>query len=181
MAYQTPLTAVSNSTLTAAQWNASVRDNLLETAPAKATAAGRIFVATAANAIAERAVGHASVLTQQTSASASFTNLTTVGPTATITTGTTVICVLSTLQRVDAAGSFAYMGVEVSGASTVAATDSESVVYESGAAADNSQMSYVFPLTGLTAGSNTFTAKYKVAGGGTGTWQNRRIVILPVG
>jgi hypothetical protein len=36
-------------------------------------------------------------------------------------------------------------------------------------------------LTGLTAGSNTFTAKYKVAGGGTGTWQNRRIVILPVG
>jgi len=39
MAWFTPLAGVSTATLTAAQWNASVRDNLLETAPAKATSA----------------------------------------------------------------------------------------------------------------------------------------------
>ena len=34
MAWTAPMTAVSGSVLTAAQWNTNVRDNLLETAPA---------------------------------------------------------------------------------------------------------------------------------------------------
>ena len=56
MAWSAPMTAVSGSVLTAAQFNTYVRDNLNETAPAKATAAGQIFVSTAANAIAARLV-----------------------------------------------------------------------------------------------------------------------------
>ena len=61
MAWTTPLTAVSNTALTAAQWNASVRDNLLMTAPALATTTGRHFVSTGANTIAERAISSNSV------------------------------------------------------------------------------------------------------------------------
>jgi hypothetical protein len=52
MAWTAPGTAVGNTLLTAAFWNTHVRDNLLETAPAKATAAGQLFQATAPNAIA---------------------------------------------------------------------------------------------------------------------------------
>lgn len=57
MAWSAPATAVANTFLTAAFWNTQVRDNLLETAPAKAAAAGDSFYATAANAIARLAAG----------------------------------------------------------------------------------------------------------------------------
>lgn len=59
MAWTAPRTWVTGEIVTAAYLNSNVRDNLLETAPAKATAAGDIFVATASNAIKRVAVGGA--------------------------------------------------------------------------------------------------------------------------
>lgn len=47
------MTFVSNAVLTAAQLNTHLRDNLLETAPAKATAPGRFIVSTGLNSISE--------------------------------------------------------------------------------------------------------------------------------
>ena len=44
---------MTGEVVTAAQMNAHVRDNLLETAPAAATAADELIVTTAANAITE--------------------------------------------------------------------------------------------------------------------------------
>src|SRR5690606_12967068 len=44
MAWSAPMTAVSGSVFTAAQFNQFVRDNLNETAPARATTAGAHFV-----------------------------------------------------------------------------------------------------------------------------------------
>ncbi len=41
------------------------------------------------------------------------------------------------------------------------------------------QGSATFFVTGLTAGSNTFTAKYRVTGG-TGTYLNRTIIVIPL-
>jgi hypothetical protein len=49
------MTAVTNATFTAAQFNTHVRDNLLETAPAKATAADRFILTDGANAVREQA------------------------------------------------------------------------------------------------------------------------------
>lgn len=174
------MTAVANSVFTAAQFNQHVRDNLNETAAAKATTAGRIFVATGANAIAERAVGVANVNTTETTASTSFTNLATSGPAVTLTTGTTVIVILGAGLFNSTGGQNSQMGVAVSGASTVAAASNEALVYESSAANDLAQVSYAFQLSGLTAGSNTFTAQYQV-GGGTGSFLRRRIIVLPIG
>ena len=89
MAWTTPVTAVSGALLTAAQWNASVRDNLLETAPAKATTSGRIFVSTGANAIAQREIKTEYLSASGTTTSTSFVNLTGggTGPTVAVTTG----------------------------------------------------------------------------------------------
>lgn len=56
MAWSAPITAVTNATLSAAQWNASVRDNLNETAPAKATVANRVIVTNGANTVREQSV-----------------------------------------------------------------------------------------------------------------------------
>src|SRR3990172_3586778 len=52
MAWTAPPSWTTGEVVTASHMNVHVRDNLLETAPAKATAAGDIFYATAANAIA---------------------------------------------------------------------------------------------------------------------------------
>ncbi len=57
MSWTAPRTWVTAETVTAAIMNTHVRDNLLETVPAKAVAAGDIFYATAANTIAKLAKG----------------------------------------------------------------------------------------------------------------------------
>ena len=59
MAWTAPATVITGDLLTAALWNAQVRDDMLETAPAKATAAGDTFYATAANALARLAKPYA--------------------------------------------------------------------------------------------------------------------------
>ena len=51
MAWTAPRTWTTNEVVSKAIMDAHVRDNLLETAPAKATAAGELFEATGANAI----------------------------------------------------------------------------------------------------------------------------------
>ena len=60
MAWTAPMTAVANAVFTAAQFNTHVRDNLLETAPAKATTTGGYFVATGTNTIVQRVASVAS-------------------------------------------------------------------------------------------------------------------------
>jgi len=57
VAWSTPLTAVSGTVLTAAQWNASVRDNLLETSAAAVTTAGDMTRADGANSMTRFAIG----------------------------------------------------------------------------------------------------------------------------
>ncbi|MFA5714991.1 MAG: hypothetical protein WC998_04595 [Candidatus Paceibacterota bacterium] len=59
MAWTAPRTWVTGEIVSAAMLNSNVRDNVLETAPGKAAAAGDIFVATGANAIKRVAVGSA--------------------------------------------------------------------------------------------------------------------------
>ena len=81
------MTAVANSVFTAAQFNQFVRDNLNETAPAKATTAGSHFAGTGLNSIAERLTDTDLVATSQTTISTSYADLATVGPTVTATTG----------------------------------------------------------------------------------------------
>ena len=183
MAWSTPLTAVTNAALTAAQWNASVRDNLAETAPAKATATGRIFVTTAANSIAERIPSIVRVTGGgQGTASTSFTDLTTVGPTiSSLATGTSAIFAVSAFCLNTSAGQGCYMGVAVSGASTIAADVNRALRIMSGAANENSKQSYIGMFaTTLTAGSNTFQAKYASVASGTATFDERELLVLPL-
>lgn len=183
MAWTTPLTAVTNAALTAAQWNASVRDNLAETAPAKATATGRLFVSTGANSIAERVPTISRVTGgAQSTSSSSFTDLTTVGPTASsVTTGTSAIFAISAFCLNTSAGQGCFMGVAVSGATTIAADPNRALRIMSGGASENSKQSYVGIFGGtLTAGSNTFQAKYSVVNTGTATFDERELLVLPL-
>ena len=69
-----------------------------------------------------------------------------------------------------------FMSFAVSGATTVVASDAQALIL----GGNNLQAaSASFVVTGLTAGSNTFTAQYKVSGG-TGTFVNRSIWAIPL-
>jgi hypothetical protein len=177
MAWTTPLTAVANASLTAAQWNASVRDDLLTAAPALAANAGSWFVATGTNTIAERRILTQSIVTSQTTGSTSYTNLTTSGPAVTVTTGTQALVIVSSRLTVDTAGQTAYAMYAVSGATTIAGDDNGSLQHTPSNGGYNMRASAVYVESSLTGGSNTFTVQYRVTGG-TGTWSARRLVVM---
>ena len=177
MTWSAPMTAVSNSVFTAAQFNTFVRDTLNETAPAKATTSGAHFAVSGTNEISERISATAGVLTSETTTSTSFADLATPGPEVTVTTGPAALVIVHGAMENTGAGS-SRMGYDVSGASTLAAADNRGIgVY--GVAGAGVITSGVTLHTDLTPGSNTFTAKYRVASG-TGTFLSRRIVVFPL-
>lgn len=177
MAWTAPFTAVANTSLPAATWNTHVRDNLLETAPAKASGSGTYFVGTGVNAIAERNVGLDFVVTSQTTGSGSYTDLATVGPSITVTTGTrAIICITAQIANNTVAGS-SLVACDISGAHTEAAADSNSLQLDAGVANQELSASHV-TMYSLTAGSSTFRLKYRVSAG-TGTFARRKLVVMP--
>lgn len=178
MAWTAPMTAVANSTFTAAQFNTHVRDNLNETAPAKATAAGSYFAATGPNAIAERRANSVADLSSGTTTSVTYTDLTgsSVGPTVTADIGPNVFVIVRCSMENTGAGSVR-MAYEVSGANSLPAADNRGIG-TFGVANVNIGCSDVSLLQSLTPGSTTFTAKYRVSSG-TGTFSARRILVMP--
>lgn len=117
----------------------------------------------------------AEVTTAQTTTSTSYTDLATVGPSVTVTTGTKAL-VMVTCQVENSGGAAAFMSYAVSGATTIAAADTTAV--------GNKSTSFIrataCSIVTLTAGSNTFTAKYKV-GASTGTFERRTIAVINLG
>ncbi|MFJ8538192.1 hypothetical protein [Streptomyces sp. NPDC093591] len=176
MAWSAPMTAVASSVFTAAQFNTFLRDNLNETAPAKATTAGSHFAVSGVNEIAERLSESASVLISETTTGTSFTDLATVGPAVTVETGPCALVIIHGSMENTGAGS-SRMAYDVSGATTIAAADNRGIgVF--GTAGTGIITSGVAWHDDLTPGANTFTAKYRVASG-TGTFLSRRIVVVP--
>ncbi len=179
MAWTAPMTAVAGAIFSAAQFNQYVRDNLNETAPAKATAASQIFVSTGVNTIVARTPASASVLTSQSTATTTYTDLTTIGPSISLMTGTIAIVFFAASVANNTNNSASLCSVAVSGASTVAASDNWCLLFDGNAANQFSRAGTTHVFTGLTAGTNTFTMKYR-AGSATATFQNREINVLPL-
>lgn len=179
MAWGTPLTAVSNAALTAPQWNASVRDDLLETAPAKATAATQIFVATGANAIAARTIAGDRVDSADSTSTTTYGAIATAGPAVTCTTGIAAVVSFTMQITNSSAGGPTLAYVNITGASTVSLGDAGSITHEPGAANADTTCSRTIYHSAMTPGSSTFTCLYRVISG-TGTWSRRTLVVIPL-
>lgn len=122
----------------------------------------------------------ASVATNQSTTSTSFTDLATAGPAVTATTDTEALVVIRARMYNSGVGRLCTMGFAVSGASTVAASDVDSV--SSGPftnANDGMRAGVVVHVSGLTPGSNTFTCKYK-ANADTAIFEDRVITVIPL-
>lgn len=109
--------------------------------------------------------GNNEVDTDQSTSSASYTDLGTVGPTFSITVGASGFLLVGWNMQFDDANGIS--SVALSGGNTVAAADTWRLGVTSGTFAGRT---YVF--TGLSTGSTTVTVKYK-AGSGTAGFQRR--------
>lgn len=128
--------------------------------------------------LARTDIAHTKTATLETTTSTSLVDLATVGPAAAITVPASgrVLVLLSADVFNSVAGNFNSMGFALSGANTVAAADA--VQATNGSTSNGTAMTAAVLVTGLTPGSTTFTAKYRV-NGGTGTFYERRITVLP--
>jgi hypothetical protein len=123
---------------------------------------------------------NATVAAQESTTSASFTDLTTPGPAVTVPVGGSgkVLLIMQAEMQSGTNNTYAMMAYAVSGATTVAAVE---IARLRGNSAINEQTVMASAVvTGLTPGNNTFTAKYGAPLGGTQTFANRRILAIPL-
>lgn len=177
MAWTTPMTATANQTLTAAQWNTNVRDNLNETMPnIVKNIVSTLCFTDGANSLVERRGTSARISSSQSTTSTSYTDLATPGPTVTLTTGTIVLVIAQAQATNSGSTSTHHTSWAISGATTLAASDVWAI---SDRGTANNQRAMVYLHTGLTAGTNTFRMKYNVLSG-TGTWAKRHLAVIPL-
>ena len=123
----------------------------------------------------------ASVATSQTTASTSYADLATVGPSLSILTGTqalvTLTCQMSNGTTLDGA----VMGYAISGATTLAGSDTTALLVSSNVTVSAAfQHSATYKVGSLTAGTNIFKAQYHWLTAGTSTYLNRSITVVAV-
>jgi hypothetical protein len=125
----------------------------------------------------------AEVTTEQSTSSTSYTDLATSGPAVTVTTGTKALVIVTSLVQNNLSGYGVRASYAVSGATTIAAADKFATLIRSTGEAGRQiqRASAAFMVENLTAGSNTFTMKYNVESGATGTFSNRQITVIDMG
>lgn len=155
MAWTAPATATVGQLVTASFWNAQVRDNITYLGGSAAAYVGAAEVPTGT----------------------SFAAMTTAGPVVTVTTGTKALVVMSC--EFDALANPAYMSFAVSGASTIAASNDNSINFSHVAGGYTVKLGGHIYLSSLTAGSNTFTAQYAKASGSP-TIGYRHLAVIPL-
>jgi len=111
--------------------------------------------------------------TTSTTFTASLSGTPGTNPSVTISTGTTALVTVSG-TILESIASNGYIGFAVSGASTVAASTSFSALSTS---ATNMGVTFSAIVTGLTAGTNTFTLQYSINPSQTMTVAERRIIV----
>lgn len=179
MVWTAPMTAVANSVFTAAQFNTFVRDNLNETAPAKTTMVSSIVVGNGLNSIVERLPDVDNVGTQETTTSVTYTDLATVGPTVTTTTGNRALIFIRCAMENSVNDESSFMSFEVTGASAFSASNTFAVNIDGVTGGSRLRLGSMYMISTLTGGSNTFRAKYQVTAG-TGTFLSRQLAVLPL-
>lgn len=178
MAWSVPMTAVTGSVFTAALFNQHVRDNLAETAVARAVSgtAGSIIAGNGLNAIALRDPGYATATGGSTTSSTSYTDLAdAAGPTLTLDTGTKAM-VWIFCNQYNQNTTAAWIAFEVGGTSSIVAADDMAVQMQG---SDGDRAGAGFLVDTLTSGSNSFTCKYRCSTAGPAYFSQRRIVVWP--
>ena len=186
MTWTAPLTWTAGQVPTAAQFNAQIRDNFLETAPAKASgsALGSYFVTTGSNQIGPRTVASNLVDVVATTTSTTFGNVLNGGVTSSgpevqgLTSAGFVLVGFNSYIANNTSNGMSFMSydIHIGGVVQVAATEERAMRVSNGGT--TMQASCVIPQTGVT-GTYSYIAKYKVINASTATFDARYIWVLP--
>lgn len=121
----------------------------------------------------------AEVATAQSTSTTSFTDLSTAGPSVTMTppaSGKVKVHIHAGISNTGTA--ISTMGFALSGGNTLAAADARAICNDG---TTIRRMGSTFLVSGLAAASTTFTAKYKTSAGANPAWfQERQIIVEPV-
>jgi len=119
--------------------------------------------------------------TNQNTTSTSYTDLATAGPAVTLTTGTKVLVIIGAAIVPQTQNCEAFMSYAISGATTSAANDTRAIsFYRNVSGIVYGAYSKATTVT-VTAGSNTFTAKYKVGSAGNADILYRYMFAMDLG
>jgi hypothetical protein len=182
VAWTVPMTFADGTALTAAQMNTYLRDNLNETMTAKATTAGGLFFSTDVNEWAERIPAYMRRNTTFSTTSATYVNAADLGPRVTVTTGTDALVLFAAHITNSSANSATYCSYNVSGASSIASAEAQSIRMDGllAGTGDNSLGAAMFDIRNdLTPGENTFQLTYRVDAG-TGSFAYRVLAVVPL-
>ncbi|HVQ84606.1 MAG TPA: hypothetical protein VMS84_07505 [Mycobacterium sp.] len=118
------------------------------------------------------------VATNETTASTTYTDLTTTTDQVTVTVGQSglVLVIISAYITTPTGASTQCMSFALSGANTLAASDTYSIAMQG--YGGGVRLGAVFPLPGLAPGATTFKAKYNT-NAGTANFSLRRITVIP--
>ena len=132
----------------------------------------------AANWVCVTPVGATSTTTGTTVSTSYATTLTgdATAVSVTLSTGTTALVSIASMVQPSVSGSLAFFGFSVSGASTVAAAGPRDTQIQN-TALYYSMAAKTVIMSGLTAGTNTFTLAYRVQTGNTATYDSRTLAV----
>lgn len=172
------MTAVAGSVFTAAQFNLFVRDNFLETAPAKATGPNGFIITDDVNSVVQRSMGTSFVDAAFNTTSTTYDIATDGnGPFVAAFTGTQALVWLTMQASNNTAGQACKMSL--SNVGTTVPGDSSAITIVSPVANNAARATIMHHVLGMSVGLHTFEAVYRVTGG-TGTISMRRIEVLPL-
>ena len=174
------MTAVDGDVLTAAQYNQHVRDNILETVPAKAngsTTPAHFPVVSGTNSISMRVAESQTLHAEVSSSSASYTQLG--GPTVSITTGESALCLWTVRGYHNTTGTSWSASVGVSGATDIAPSNNWRIMVDGvdGGSGNRIRKMGVHRFTNLNPGLNTFSVHYVCS---SGAFDYRHLVVIPL-
>lgn len=186
MVWTTPKVFVDGAILTAAELNIYCRDNMLETAPAKATIPSSYFVTNGQNQIVQRTPVTQIISTSSAESISTVDvplNLTTFGPSISVQTNGSALVIMGFTGNSPEAISNApglTTTLEVTGASNIPATYLGP--YSVGAQGRTTDLRFslsgAFFVDNLNPGLNTFTMKY-ATNFGIANFNERHLTILP--
>lgn len=122
----------------------------------------------------------ATVATEEGTNSTTYTDLATTTDQITVPVGSSgkvLLLVRAQTKTNQASGYYGYMSYELSGANTVAATDTDAIMRMG---SNYVTVGFVTLLTGLTAGHTTIKLKYRAQSGATASFSNRLIAAVPL-
>jgi len=122
------------------------------------------------------------VATQESTGSSTYTDLTTTTDQVTVTVGASGIAMVFLHCEISASGTgdICYVSYAVSGANTIAASDEYALQFKNYVSGARGAYGTTMVHTGLNPGSTTFKMKYKDVSPNTGSFQYRRITVMPL-